>query len=146
MQNVGRVDKFISNSYGLSGPVSRSAGIKNDVRFNMPYEFLNHAPITTIYGTQGDNLTRFFLRFEETLISLQYIEYLLTVIDHKNFKTYFKNITNDFKIKIDERSKPSMEDTIYQFKSFSEGYNIKKNKTYTKVESPRGEFGVTLIS
>ena len=150
MQNVGIINKFISNSYGLSGPVSRSCGLKYDLRFLFPYEFFNFLPIKIIFGSQGDNLTRFFLRFEETLISLQYIEYLLTMLDKQlftstNFKTHEK-LTIDLKLQTFKKTNLTMENTIYQFKSFSEGFNIKKNKSYSKTESPRGEFGVTIVS
>ena len=149
MQNVGIVSKLVANSYGLSGPVSRGSGSRNDIRFLLPYEFLQHTPIQTIHGTQGDNLTRFFLRFEETLISLQYIEYLLSLLNtctSFNSNQNDHNSQSDFKFRVDEVSEVMMENIIYQFKSYSEGFNIKKNKTYTKVESPRGEFGVTLLS
>jgi len=39
-----------------------------------------------------------------------------------------------------------MEKLIHHFKYWSEGFNIKSNITYQGVESPKGEFGVTLIS
>jgi NADH:ubiquinone oxidoreductase subunit D len=39
-----------------------------------------------------------------------------------------------------------MENLINHFKYWSEGFNINSNITYQSVESPKGEFGVTLIS
>jgi NADH:ubiquinone oxidoreductase subunit D len=39
-----------------------------------------------------------------------------------------------------------MEDLIKHFKHWSEGDKIKSNWTYQSVESPKGEFGVSLIS
>ena len=145
MQNVGIVDKFISNSYGLTGPIARSCGLNYDVRFLNPYELSKFVPIKIITGSQGDNLTRFFLRLEEIQISIQYIEYLIsltlnTLIDKNT------NFQNNKKIRKYFNYKFTMEDVIYKFKSFSEGYNIHKSKCYSKVESPRGEFGISLIS
>ena len=35
---------------------------------------------------------------------------------------------------------------IKHFKYWSEGFNVKSNNVYRAVESPKGEFGVTLIS
>lgn len=145
MQNVGIVNKFICNSYGVSGPISRSCGLNFDTRLSNPYEFFKYFPISSICGNQGDNLTRFFLRFEEMLISLQYVEYLLFFLKNDTFCFDFENMKNQKIINYND-SKSTMENVIYQFKSFSEGYNIKLNKSYTKIESPRGEFGVTLIS
>jgi NADH:ubiquinone oxidoreductase subunit D len=39
-----------------------------------------------------------------------------------------------------------MEQLIKHFKFWSEGFKIKSNVTYRGVESPKGEFGVTLFS
>lgn len=145
MQNVGIIDKFMVNSYGLSGPVSRSCGVLHDIRSSSPYETFKYSPIHVLYSNQGDNLTRFFLRLEEIFISLQYCEFLLNLI--VNFKMEVNSQKfKDQKLINYDYTKDTMENIIYRFKSFSEGYNIKWNKSYTKVESPRGEFGVSLVS
>jgi NADH:ubiquinone oxidoreductase subunit D len=39
-----------------------------------------------------------------------------------------------------------MESLIHHFKYWSEGFPVKTGFTYQAVESPKGEFGVTLIS
>jgi NADH-quinone oxidoreductase subunit D len=39
-----------------------------------------------------------------------------------------------------------MEELINHFKYFSEGIVVPKGHTYAQVESPKGEYGVTLIS
>lgn len=39
-----------------------------------------------------------------------------------------------------------MEDLIKHFKFWSEGFKVNSNFTYKAVESPKGEFGVTLFS
>jgi len=40
----------------------------------------------------------------------------------------------------------SMESLIKHFKYWSEGFLVESNHVYKAVESPKGEFGVTLIS
>jgi NADH-quinone oxidoreductase subunit D len=42
--------------------------------------------------------------------------------------------------------KESMEAMIHHFKLYTEGYYVPQGETYTAVESPKGEFGVYLIS
>jgi NADH-quinone oxidoreductase subunit D len=42
--------------------------------------------------------------------------------------------------------KRSMEALIHFFKLYSEGYHVPAGETYTAVESPKGEFGVYLVS
>jgi len=39
-----------------------------------------------------------------------------------------------------------MESIIKHFKFWQDGFNIKKNFIYTSVESPKGEFGVFLVT
>lgn len=39
-----------------------------------------------------------------------------------------------------------MENLINHFKYWSEGFTVKSNFTYQSVESPKGEFGVTMLS
>jgi NADH:ubiquinone oxidoreductase subunit D len=40
----------------------------------------------------------------------------------------------------------SMEEIITHFKYWSDGFNVDPNWTYQSIESPKGEFGVSLIS
>jgi NADH-quinone oxidoreductase subunit D len=45
-----------------------------------------------------------------------------------------------------DKNKETMESIIYNFKNFSEGVHVYSNKTYLTIESPKGEFGLSLIS
>ena len=42
--------------------------------------------------------------------------------------------------------KRSMEALIHHFKLYTEGFHVPAGSTYTAVESPKGEFGVYLVS
>ena len=39
-----------------------------------------------------------------------------------------------------------MEELIHHFKGWSDGFDIDSNWTYQSIESPKGEFGVSIIS
>ena len=39
-----------------------------------------------------------------------------------------------------------MEGLIHHFKLFTQGYQVRPGQIYTAIESPKGEFGVYLIS
>ena len=132
MGGVGIVPYNLVLSNGLSGPLARSVGYQYDIRLLSPYESFQFINIPISFGAKGDNLTRFYLRLEEIFISLQYIDYLLFIL----LPYASKGINN----------KITMEQVIQDFKRFSEGYNIKSNKSYLSVESPKGEFGVTIVS
>jgi NADH-quinone oxidoreductase subunit D len=45
-----------------------------------------------------------------------------------------------------EEMKRSMEALIHHFKLYTEGFHVPAGATYTAVESPKGEFGVYLVS
>lgn len=153
LQNTGVITRITCYNFALSGPVLRSAGILLDQRLNQPYETFNFIPIPIIYGQSGDNFTRFFLRLEEIIISLQYIDYLLQycLINNSvkllsNNKLTSKNLVDNKNVIIYTKNKDSMESIIYKFKNYSEGVHVYSNKTHLTIESPKGEFGLSLIS
>src|SRR5260370_36524241 len=55
---------------------------------------------------------------------------------------------NDRKVAPPPRAemKRSMEALIHHFKLYTEGFHVPAGTTYTAVESPKGEFGVYLVS
>ena len=42
--------------------------------------------------------------------------------------------------------KANMESLIHHFKYFSSGVKVPKGRTYTAIEAPKGEFGISLVS
>jgi len=134
MLNVGVISSYTCGSYALSGPISRSCGFSYDLRQTSPYEVFTFIQIPVLIGIQGDNFTRFFLRLEEILVSLQVISTILVYLDEP--------------IRKQKKEKDvTMENVISEFKLFSEGSYIGKNSSsYTSIESPKGEFGVCLTS
>jgi len=148
--------------------MSRSVGIKRDLRLNKletyaNYYYLNFRSYT---GMHGDCYDRFLIRMcemcESTNIINQTInkltKYNLTYLNDKSKlknKPYtninphviskYLNINsfNNFNFK---DNYTSMESLINHFKFWSEGFKVKSNYTYKAVESPKGEFGVTLFS
>lgn len=137
MSDVGIVPYNLVLTNGLSGPLARSTGFNGDMRCIYPYESFQFFSIPVTFGFKGDNLTRFFIRLEEIFSSLQYAEYMLYLLN--------TNTVTNIDLELDS-SIDKMEKTIRNFKRYSEGYNIKDNKGYCSVESPKGEFGVSLVS
>jgi len=74
--------------------------------------------------------------------SVKIIFHCLNRIDDGKFKS------NNFKVSAPSKVavKSSMEALINHFKLFSEGYNANAACSYFPVESPKGEFGVFVIS
>lgn len=161
--NIGIINYQTCFDYGLTGVMSRSVGIKRDLRLSKletysNYYFLN---FRSFLGQHGDSYDRFLIRMNEMAESLNIInQVIFKIIKHKKLNSTkvhkYTNISphsivkytnpnfwNNHNIK---NSYNSMEDLIKHFKHWSEGDKIKSNWTYQSVESPKGEFGVSLIS
>lgn len=162
--NIGIFNYQTCLDYGLTGVMSRSVGIKRDLRLSKletysNYYFLN---FRSFIGQHGDSYDRFLIRMNEMAESLNIINQVIyKIIKHKKTTNIQKNYkyTNISPHNIIKYTNPgfwnksnlknsynSMEDLIKHFKHWSEGDKIKPNWTYQSVESPKGEFGVSLVA
>jgi NADH-quinone oxidoreductase subunit D len=164
--NIGTYDYETCISYGLTGIMSRSVGIKRDLRVSKLETYANYYYLNfrSYVGNHGDCYDRFLLRMTEMCesvnISTQVINKLSKFnkvkLQGKSTSAQISNIhphilTNYLSKHILDKgnlsnSYTSMEHLIKHFKFWSEGFKIKSNVTYRGVESPKGEFGVTLFS
>lgn len=162
--NIGTFSYKTCLDYGLTGVLSRSAGIKRDLRQSKLETYANYYYLNfrSYVGQHGDCYDRFLIRMNEMSESLNIINQVinkLTIFNSTNKIQKFNNhtavlphnilnytLTNFWKKYNTKNNYNSMENLINHFKFWSEGLNIKSNLTYQSVESPKGEFGVTLIS
>ena len=157
--NVGILNsKFILN-WGLTGVLARSAGINRDIRLSFFETYANYyfLKIRSFIGYNGDCYDRYLIRMREMVESIHII---LQIINKNNLNAKKKlknnffpylNYFNNTKIKpLKKNSQLSwyfnMEDLINHFKYFSEGFIVKSGYIYKAIESPKGEFGVSLIA
>jgi len=127
--------------------MSRSAGVKKDLRLvkNQTYANYYNLNFRCFIGQNGDSYDRFLIRMNEMLESINIINQSVDSLfeKKKNHNNFFLDTTLSKKKK---NSYNSMESTILHFKHWAEGLNLKKNCVYSAIESPKGEFGVTLFS
>ena len=164
--NVGTFSYQTCLDYGLTGVLSRSVGIKRDIRLSKLETYANYYYLNfrSYLGQHGDCYDRFLIRMNEMAESL----FIITQLKHnitkfnkiktkKNKKlNAYTNINPHTLIKYvypkhfnqinSKNSYNSMENLINHFKYWSEGFNINSGITYQSIEAPKGEFGVTLIS
>lgn len=158
--NIGVYGFQTSVDYGLTGVMARCVGIKRDLRLMhletyASYYYLN---FRSYLGQHGDSFDRFLIRMNEMCESLNIINQAINKLifwlpshnstnSHINPHAILKYITqNQWNQTINKNAYNSMENLIHHFKYWSEGLTIKTGVTYQAVESPKGEFGVTLIS
>ena len=168
--NIGTYSIQTCLDYGLTGVMSRSVGIKRDLRLNKLESYSNYYYLNfrSYLGQHGDCYDRFLIRMNEMAESQNIIN---QVINKMNRFRFFNDFNNGFNNKSNsnltktishsllkfvnkhylnfsnsKNNYSSMENLINHFKYWSEGFNINSNITYQSVESPKGEFGVTLVS
>ena len=152
--NIGSYSHKTALNFGLTGVMSRSVGIKRDLRLSKMETYSNYYYLNfrSFIGNHGDSYDRFLIRMNEMAESLNICTQVINKIKNKeliniNLKkiNFNKHLLNDY-IKNKENNYTHMEDLIKHFKKWSDGFNIKPNWAYKAVESPKGEFGVSLIS
>ena len=163
--NVGTYSYQLALDYGLTGVMARCTGIKRDIRISKLETYANYYYLNfrSYIGQHGDSYDRYLIRMNEMLESLniitQTINKIIIVTNSVNKKKIKKkkklinphyllqyinpetlnkqNLKNDYN---------TMENLIKHFKYWSEGFPVSSGWTYQAVESPKGEFGVSIIA
>lgn len=147
--NIGVLSYEDCHNYGLTGVMARSTGVKTDLRLTTynTYANYNYINLKSYIGVNGDCYDRYLIRMLEMGESLKIVnfigQYLL-----KTTKPTFKytSLFNNTFFTNSKNSYTSMEDLISHFINWNTGFIISKNSTLAAVESPKGSFGVVLIS
>jgi len=154
--NIGSLSYKTCIDFGLTGVMSRSAGLKRDLRMEKFDTYANyyHTHFRTFIGQNGDSYDRYLIRMNEMSESINIINQSifkmagrrrgalsvkpLKILESLNNQNKNKNLLkNEY---------ATMEKLIKHFKYWSEGFQVMSNWTYQAIESPKGEFGVSLIS
>jgi len=140
--DIAIVSREDAVAWGFSGPMIRGAGIPWDIRKSQPYDVYDRVEFDIPVGTRGDCYDRFMVRVEEVYQSARIMKQCLQQMPEGPV------LTLDRKVAPPRRGemKQSMEALIHHFKLFSEGYHVPAGDVYVATESPKGEFGVYLVS
>ena len=143
MQGVGVLTKEQALSYGVTGPVARSAGVAYDVRKDHPYLVYDRFDFDVPIGEDGDNWDRFMVRLEEIRQSVRIIEQAL------------EQMPDDGPINVDDPRivypekqdvYTTIEATIAHFKLVMEGLRVPAGEVYSFTEGGNGELGFHIVS
>lgn len=157
--NIGVYSYQTCFDYGLTGVMSRCTGLKRDIRFDRLETYANYYYLNFrgFIGQHGDSYDRYLIRMNEMTESLNIITQVISKLikkkkirpsntklnSHKLLQYVDKKTFNQNNFK---SAYTNMEQLINHFKYWSEGFPIQEGFTYRCVESPKGEFGVTLVS
>ncbi|XP_037955488.1 NADH dehydrogenase [ubiquinone] iron-sulfur protein 2 [Teleopsis dalmanni] len=139
---IGAITAHEAMNYGCSGAVLRATGIKWDLRKTQPYDAYPEINFAVPVGSNGDCYDRYLCRIHEMRESCSIIHQCLNQMPEGEIKV------DDYKITPPRRRemKQGMEQLIHHFKYYTQGIFVPPGTTYTAVESPKGEFGVYLVS
>ncbi len=140
--DIAVVSKDDAVKWGFSGPMIRGSGIAWDLRKSQPYDVYERMEFDVPVGTKGDCYDRFMVRVEEVRQSARIMRQCLNNMPEGPIAS------SDRKIVPPKRGemKQSMEALIHHFKLYTEGFHVPAGEVYVATESPKGEFGVYLVS
>lgn len=140
--DIATVSKEDAVRWGFSGPMIRGSGIAWDLRKSQPYDVYDRMEFDVPVGTRGDCYDRFMVRVEEVRQSARIMRQCLSEMPDGPVAS------SDRKVVPPKRGemKQSMEALIHHFKLYTEGFHVPAGEVYVATESPKGEFGVYLVS
>jgi len=143
--DIGVISAKDAIAWGFTGPCLRGSGIPWDLRKSQPYEIYADLAFDVPVGRNGDCYDRFMVRMEEMRQSLRLIEQCLSRLQHLQGEPV---ASPDRKLVPPSRGemKRSMEAMIHHFKLYTEGFKVPPGEVYVATESPKGEFGIYLVS
>jgi NADH-quinone oxidoreductase subunit D len=140
--DIGVVSKEDALAWGFSGPMIRAAGIPWDIRKSQPYEVYDRMEFDIPVGTRGDCYDRIMVRIEEVRQSAKIMKQCLSEMPEGPIASLDRKVVPPKRGEM----KHSMESLIHHFKLYTEGFHVPAGEVYVATESPKGEFGVYLVS
>ena len=116
-KGIGTITAEDAIDFGVSGPALRASGVLEDIRISEPYSVYDRFDFGIPVGTYGDCWDRYYVRIEEMRQSLLIIEQAMQQMEPGPITANVRRI-----------ARPP------------------KGEAYLRTESPRGDFGVFLVS
>jgi len=140
--DIAVVSKEDAIAWGFSGPMIRAAGLPWDLRKSQPYDVYDRMDFDVPVGTKSDCYDRFMVRLEEVRQSARIIKQCLAEMPEGPIASEDRKVVPPKRAEM----KQSMEALIHHFKLYTEGFHVPAGEVYVATESPKGEFGVYLVS
>jgi len=140
--DIAVVSREDAIKWGFSGPMIRGAGIAWDLRKSQPYDVYAKMKFDVPVGTRGDCYDRFMVRVEEVRQSVRIMKQCLNEMPEGPIASLDRKVVPPKRAEM----KRSMEALIHHFKLYTEGFHVPAGEVYVATESPKGEFGVYLVS
>jgi NADH-quinone oxidoreductase subunit D len=120
----------------------RASGIPWDLRKSQPYDVYDRMDFEVPVGTKGDCYDRMMVRVEEVRQSARIMRQCLDEMPDGPIASLDRKVVPPKRAEM----KQSMEALIHHFKLYTEGFHVPAGEVYVATESPKGEFGIYLVS
>jgi NADH-quinone oxidoreductase subunit D len=140
--DIATISRDDAVRWGFSGPMIRGSGIPWDLRKSQPYDVYDRMDFEVPVGTRGDCYDRFMVRVEEVRQSAKIMKQCLAEMPSGPVASDDRKVVPPGRAEM----KQSMEALIHHFKLYTEGFHVPAGEVYVATESPKGEFGVYLVS
>jgi NADH dehydrogenase I D subunit len=141
-KGVGVISAEEAINWGLSGPTLRGSGVAYDVRKFAPYGVYDRLEWTVPTGSNGDVYDRYRVRMDEFLQSNSIVRQCIEAMPDGPI------LVDDPKFALPPKESmfEHMESLIHQFALITDGPRTPEGELYVATETPRGEFGVYVVS
>jgi NADH-quinone oxidoreductase subunit D len=141
---IGVVAPDRAKALGFTGPMLRGSGVAWDLRKMQPYEVYDLLDFEVPVGVNGDCYDRYLVRVAEMRQSNRIIRQCVQWLRDHPGPVMIANTKIAPPCRLEMKN--SMEALIHHFKLFTEGFHVPPGETYAKIEHPKGEFGIYLLS
>ncbi|MGN7612564.1 NADH-quinone oxidoreductase subunit D [Magnetococcales bacterium HHB-1] len=140
--DIGVISAEEAMDYGFVGPMLRGSGVAYDVRKAEPYDAYDKVDFDIPVGKNGDCYDRYLVRVEEMRQSCRIIRQSLDQMPEGPVREEDFKVSSPYRMDMHQK----MESLIHHFKLYTEGFTVKAGEVYVPTESPKGEFGVYVVS
>lgn len=144
LENVGVIDEKMAKTWGCSGVVLRAAGVKWDLRREMPYGLYPELDFDVPVGKTGCSYSRYKCHMQELRESVKILRQLIPM---------YKSSDSQLMAHAPEYISAPKEDVMTQnyslmqhFVLVTQGMRPPKGEIYVTTESPKGELGYMIVS
>lgn len=145
-EGVGILTAADVESYGITGPIARSAGKTYDIRKYRPYLVYNELDFDVPTYPQGDTLARYKVRLDEMEQSIRIVRQALKLLEPGPISA----LDQKHALPVKTSTYTDMESLIHHFKMImpgsEHGLNPPLTDLYAATEAPNGELGFYLVS
>ncbi len=144
LEDVGIVDEKMAKSWGCTGLVLRGAGVKWDLRKEMPYGLYPELDFDIPISDTNDSYGRYKLHMQEMHESMKILKQLIPM--YKESDTQLMAISPEYISCSKEEMMTQNYSLMQHFVLVTQGMRPPKGEVYVATESPKGELGFFIVS